>query len=90
MSIDLEQYKRRAQEKFDRQLLEDPDRERRLELNICKDCFYSVTLAGQAFWPYTCEACKKELMHHNTAVPRLCLECAKSSNRCRDCTGDMD
>ncbi len=41
--------------------------------------------AGQAFTPYVCPHCLKAVMHHTTAIPRICCECAEKVQCCDLC-----
>jgi|SRR5580658_901083 hypothetical protein len=69
----------------------DTKKEERLKEMLCPGCAYGGGyLAGQALTRWNCFACGKEGMHHNTAVPRLCLECAKELALCCRCLADIN
>lgn len=42
-------------------------------------------VAGQAFTEYTCTICGKKKVWHNTAVPKVCDECAQKFGLCQTC-----
>jgi len=66
----------------------DTKRDRRIAMRECKWCFYfGHMMAGQAFTEYTCAGCGERKMHSNTAVPKLCEECADRLDACRCCGG---
>lgn len=73
-------------------LVDDKDKSKRLSVGLCKWCWYrqATTLAGQAFTEYTCWRCDQTLSHANTAVPRLCDPCAKETQLCASCCGDIN
>lgn len=74
-------------------VLNDPDRAKRMEQCECLACFYLTgsCFAGQAFTSWACQACEVEQpMHPNTAVPKLCLECADRYSLCTQCLADLD
>lgn len=74
-------------------VLEDPQREERMKQCVCLACAYvrGPYFAGQAFTAWTCEACEKEQPSWpNTAVPKLCLECADRYGLCTRCLADLD
>lgn len=73
-------------------VLEDPKREERMKLCLCPACTYlRGGFAGQAFTAWTCEACEKpQPSWHNTATPKLCLECADRYGLCTRCLADLD
>jgi len=73
-----------------KQYTEDPDKKKRLELSICKPCFYERTVAGQAFTNRPCGLCETVLQSSNTNVDVLCIGCAKVNNLCKKCGGDID
>lgn len=47
-------------------------------------------LAGQAFTEWTCTYCKQHYMHHNTAHPQACLNCALRRQVCQRCLQPTD
>lgn len=73
-----------------RKLTTDPDQERRLQQLNCAPCHYISRMAGQAFTKWHCGVCGKEGMHHNTATPAVCNECAKEHDLCGRCGGDRE
>lgn len=64
----------------------DPDKKDRLGRNLCKKCYYTPSLAGQAFTEYRCGLCKSTQLHHNTDTPALCLQCAALYKLCVHCS----
>lgn len=68
----------------------DADREARLKARECRWCWYRSGFAGQAFTEWTCWSCGKEDCHANTAVPRLCNECADRLGLCVRCCADRE
>ena len=69
----------------------DTEKEKRLKEMLCPSCAYGGGyLVGQAFTKWNCFACDKEGMHHNTGVPRLCLDCAKELALCSRCLADIN
>lgn len=54
-------------------------------MKLCAHCKRKISAAGQAFTPYRCGHCFKAHMHANTAVPRICPECAENKGRCQKC-----
>lgn len=72
--------------------MHDDDREARLKLQLCPQCFYIHTarLAGQAFTTTNCGNCNKEMTFPTTACDRLCPECADERNLCKRCGAKVD
>ncbi len=69
----------------------DGEREIRLEQHLCLKChYYGGGFAGQAFTDWSCKLCGKLSSHPNTAVPKLCSECADAYDLCSSCCGDID
>lgn len=70
----------------------DTDRKARLEKQRCKVCYYIDTdiLACQAFTHYHCTACELELIHANSNINALCLDCAKKHKLCIHCGADIE
>ncbi len=74
-------------------VFQDPQREKRLKECLCLACAYirQGMLAGQTFTRWTCAACEKPQPEWpNTAVPKLCLECADRYGLCVRCIADLD
>ena len=67
----------------------DPDHDNRMTLQECLCCYYSISIAGQAFTSYICGVCGKEKNHANTNVPKVCMECAKEYKLCHQCGSDI-
>lgn len=69
----------------------DEDREKRLEAQHCRWCFYArgSRLAGQAFTDRDCESCKETQHYPSTATNPLCKPCAKKLNLCVECCADI-
>jgi len=85
----LQHFKRASLEKQRKEFLTDPDKQRRIEMGLCIECYYSPIMVGQAFTEYNCETCKKKFMWHNTGVPRHCSHCATDKDICIRC-GEED
>lgn len=69
----------------------DTQKSARLSRLQCPACFYLRNpVSGNSFAPYVCEGCGQEHQHHNTAVPRLCRECASTFGACRSCGADLE
>lgn len=59
----------------------------------CAACEYlsRYRIAGQAFTDWKCQVCAvPQPAHSNTAVPRLCLGCARAYGLCASCGGDVE
>lgn len=70
----------------------DPERKERLQSFNCVVCFYihSNRTAGQAITPWECQGCDAPQAWSNTAVPKLCIVCAKKYGLCRSCLADLE
>lgn len=69
----------------------DGKRDQRQASYECRFCFYfGHGMAGQAFTEYTCKGCGTEQMYANTAVPKLCDDCATKMDACRRCGGTRE
>lgn len=84
-------YKNSFLSKADR-LRGDPDRKKRLKDWKCPFCYYcrNDRIAGQAFTKFACASCGCENWHCNTAVPKLCTQCAAVNCACQECGGDVE
>lgn len=47
-------------------------------------------MAGQGFTKWNCSKCGKELIHHNTDVPKVCHRCSIDYNLCEKCGGKIN
>lgn len=54
-------------------------------MKLCEKCRTRRGAAGQMFSSYTCSECNKQDSHANTAVPKICKDCADKFNMCRKC-----
>jgi hypothetical protein len=71
-------------------LQEDPDREKRLQQQLCIACHYFHRIAGQAFTDQPCACCAKPQRFSSTATDDLCQPCAEKNKLCKRCSGDID
>lgn len=71
-------------------LSEDLEKYQRHQEQSCQVCYYKTTVSGQAMTPYNCIMCKVKLMHRNTNVDRLCMDCAKKNRLCKHCGADIN
>lgn len=75
--------------KYANLLTQDPDREKRVEVSLCKPCFYSVGMGGAAITTQPCACCEKPQVYSSTNTDALCLECAQEHSLCKHCMGDL-
>jgi len=71
-------------------LVDDPDRQKRLQAQLCLMCYHDTRLAGQAFTDTNCRACNKDMQFSSTDVDALCPECARALKLCRHCGADLN
>lgn len=90
LGINIEEFKRKAQERYEREVATDPRQKDRLARHECKACYYQIRINGQAFTQYTCQMCGKEDMHNNTGVPKICDNCADKNVLCARCLKPRD
>lgn len=76
--------------KLAKKLSLDEDILKRRGEQICKLCYYKVEGALFAFTDTSCGKCKKELTFPSSNVDRLCFECAKVTESCKHCGGELD
>ncbi len=74
-----------------RAYVRDPPKRRkcRLQQLECRACYYlrGGVVAGRAFTEYICANCNQSYSHPNTAIPRLCQDCARHRDLCVRCGG---
>lgn len=70
----------------------DDFKEKRLEKQICKYCFYirADDIVMDAFTSSKCEECNKDLMFCNSNTDKYCLDCARKLRVCKHCGADID
>jgi len=59
---------------------------------LCAECKkkYNMCAAGQAFTMFKCDLCKERRMHANTAVPKICYDCAEKEKVCQRCGKEIE
>lgn len=57
----------------------------------CRACYYLFAdrIGGAAMTTWYCGLCGTEGLHGSTATPRLCDNCARTHELCRECGGDI-
>ena len=68
----------------------DPERENRLKACLCKSCFYVSGIGGAAMTQEPCMRCGKMQIYGSTNTDALCASCAKETDLCKHCGGDME
>lgn len=71
-------------------ILEDPERESRLENQECVLCHYDSKVGGAAMTSSTCGLCETEIHSGNTNIDKLCKECAVKHKLCKHCGADIE
>ena len=67
----------------------DPDRKRRMQRHYCISCHYDSRIGGSAMTNQACAACGVDEMYSSTATDKLCMDCAKKTETCKCCGGDI-
>lgn len=71
-------------------LVNDPEKKKRLETSMCKICFYQEgRIGGAAMTHQPCGICGKDQLYSSTATDVLCRECAKENHLCKQCGADV-
>lgn len=73
-----------------RRVVEDYNREKRLEVQECVYCFNSGHVGGSMITFADCALCGKEMSFGSTCTDVLCPECAKAHRLCKHCGADME
>lgn len=81
---------RRVAEGLRTRVIDDADRDRRLELQVCVRCHYTPRVAGAAITIEPCALCGIDQTYASTSTALLCAPCAATNDLCRHCGGDMD
>jgi len=68
----------------------DPDKEKRLEKQECKTCYYiKGRVGGQAITTKPCGLCETEMVFGSTSTDKICKPCGKEQYLCVHCGGDI-
>lgn len=86
----LNQIKIEDARKFIEKIDNDPDKDERLSLQICKVCYYTKRISLQAFTNTSCGCCNVDMIFPNSDIDSLCERCARINNACKHCGGEMD
>ena len=71
-------------------IVNDVKHDERVKAQECRRCFYYSKLGGQAITSSNCSICNTELIHGNTNIDELCMDCAKKHKLCKHCCADME
>ncbi len=67
----------------------DPNKKERIKISLCKPCFYSSSISGQAMTEWECGLCGKKELNSNTDIPEICLDCSIEYDLCSHCGADV-
>lgn len=73
-----------------RKLLDDENKEKREQEQLCQPCFYIAHMATCAVTNYLCGICEKENYWGSGDTPKLCKDCAIKHRLCKRCGGDIE
>jgi hypothetical protein len=70
----------------------DANRDRRLQKQECKCCFYvfASRVGGAAITGQDCALCHESQTYASTNTNVVCMTCAKENSLCTHCGGDLD
>ncbi len=71
-------------------LQRDADREKRIAINECAFCFYTVTRIPGDLKPGKCGICREIIYGVRTPQDAICAICATKHDLCRHCGGCLD
>lgn len=84
-------FKVRDFRKFVDKIDNDLDKEKRVEIQVCKVCRYDESkMALQAFMNANCGFCEVDMMFPSSNIDILCQRCAVMNDACKHCGGEMD
>lgn len=72
-----------------KQAVADSKREKRLQAQECRFCFYRRHLWGNDTADCACESCDKAMQADSFWKPRLCIACARQFHACKQCGADL-
>ena len=73
-----------------KRIMEDARVNKRMEEQLCLLCMYKEVGAFQAITSSNCTKCGKKIKNPTTDTDSLCRTCAKETNSCRHCGGEID
>jgi len=84
-----EASKARVRETLDlaKRLRTDPDRKKRVERAVCKNCYYLPMFAAAGTVETQCANCSKPQLFTSLSVDVLCEGCAAKLGLCKHCGG---
>lgn len=86
----MNQLKFREAKRLVEKIENDPEKEERLNQQVCKICFYSSLAAFCAMTYANCGVCNNETLYSSSDFDKLCQRCATMHEACKHCGGEMD
>lgn len=70
----------------------DPEKQKRLEMNLCLCCYYvnNTRIGGAAITHRPCGLCERDMSFGSTATDVVCSDCAEANNLCKQCGADIE
>ncbi len=70
----------------------DPDKQKRLDMNLCLCCYYANNprMGGASMTQRPCGLCEQEMRFSSTATDVLCGSCATEQGLCKQCGADIE
>lgn len=69
----------------------DVDKQKRLENDLCKTCFYIHSkIGGAAMTHRECGICSEDQLYSSTATDIICTPCSKENGLCKRCGADLE
>lgn len=68
----------------------DPDKVKRVNTQKCIYCYYTPSIAGQAFTTSKCKICNNDILNSTTNYDMICINCAKEHSLCKKCGSDLE
>jgi hypothetical protein len=74
------------------QLQTDPDKAERLNVTLCRSCYYIRTgrIGGASMTTKPCGICDDEMLFPSTATDKMCQSCAAKNLLCKRCGADIE
>ena len=71
-------------------IVNDEDKDKRLEKQECVICFHSGHVGGASVTETNCAVCDERMIFSNTCVDVLCIKCAQKYKVCKHCGADIN